>query len=119
MQTADSRLCLHMADHIRSRFGRPITRRPFTQPGMGSIVVVIANVIEAEAHQMPLVEWDYVIQHFASYAAHPSFRDSVLPRTANARPDRLDSARLQKCTHRGAEFGVVVEDGVTKCARKR
>ena len=45
---------------------------------------------------MSLVKRDHVIQHLTAYAAHPSFRDSVLPWTAYAHPDRLDPARLQE-----------------------
>jgi hypothetical protein len=42
-----------------------------------SVVAVIADILEAEAHEMSLVERDHVVQHLTAYATHPSFRDSV------------------------------------------
>src|SRR5215471_21850069 len=66
---------------------------------MSSVLVIIANIFEAEPYQMSLVQRDHVIQHLTAYAPHPSFRHSVLPRTANARPDHFDPTRFQKATH--------------------
>src|SRR3954451_5721834 len=109
VKTADSRLCPDQAFQIRSLFGRSSSGRLFIESEMRSIVLVIADVLKAEAHQMSLVHRDHVIQHLTAYAAHPAFRNSVLPRTANARPDGLDAARLQKCAHLGAEFSVTIK----------
>ena len=103
----------------RSQFGRPTAGRLLIQSDMSSVVVIIANIFEAEPHQMSLVQWDHVIQHLTAYAPHPSFRDSVFPWTANARPDSLDPARFQKGTHLGAEFAVTIEDDVAVRAWKR
>ena len=89
MQTADSLLCPGRANYIRQRFGRPSARRPLIQSEMSSVVVIIANIFEAEPFQMSLVQRDHVIQHLTAYAPHPSFRDSVLPRTVNTRADQL------------------------------
>jgi hypothetical protein len=99
MQTANSLLCQRGANYIRPRFGQPSARRLLIQSDMSSVVVVIANIFEAEPHQMSLVERDHVIQHFPAYAPHPSFRDSVLPRTANARPDIHDKDLSRENTH--------------------
>ena len=90
MQAADSLLCPGRANYIRPRFGRPSARRLLIQSEMSSVVVIIANIFEAEPHQMSLIQRYHVIQHLTAYAAHPSFRNSVLPRTANTHPDRLD-----------------------------
>ena len=90
MKTADSRLCPDRAVQIRSHFGGSSAGRLFIQSEMRSVVVVIENIFEADAHQMSLVERDHVIQHLTAYAGHPSFRNAVLPRTANTYPDRLD-----------------------------
>ena len=86
---------------------------------MSSVVVIIANIFEAEPYQMSLLQRDDVIQHLTAYASQPSFRDSVLPRTANARPDRFDPARFQKAMHLGAEFAVTIIDDVAVWAWKR
>ena len=95
MQTADSLLCPGRAKYIRPRFGRPSPRRLLIQSEMSSVVVIIANIFQAEPYQMSLVQRDHVIQHLPAYAPpYPSFRDTVLPRTANARPDSFDPARF-------------------------
>ena len=119
MQTADSLLCPGRANYIRPRFGPPSPRRLLIQSEMSSVVVIIANIFEAEPYQMSLVQRDHVIQHLTAYAPYPSFRDSVLPRAANARPDSFDPARFQKATHLGAEFAVTIEDDVAVWAWKR
>jgi hypothetical protein len=75
-----------------------------------AVLMVIADVVTAEAEQMSFVQRDDVIQHLAANAPDPPFGDSVLPRTPNARPDGFDSARLQEREHVGAEFAVAVED---------
>ena len=77
MQTADSLLCPGGAQYIRPRFGQPSDRRLLIQSDMSSVVVIVANIFEAEPHQMSLVQRDHVIQHLTAYAPHPSFRDSV------------------------------------------
>src|SRR5215467_6527546 len=119
MQTADSLLCPGGANYIRLRFGRPSARRLLIQSDMSSVVVIIANIFEAEPFQMSLVQRDHVIQHLTAYAPHPSFRDSVLPRTANACPDSFDPARFQKAEHFGAELAITIKDDVAVWAWKR
>ena len=94
-------------------------RRLSIQSEMRSVVLVIAEVLEAEAHHMSLVYGDHVIQHLTAYAAHPSFRNSVLPRTANTRPDGLNAARLQKRVHFDTEFPVTIKDDVSIWAWER
>src|SRR5262249_56196831 len=84
-----------------------------------SVVVIIANIFEAEPYQMSFVQRDHVIQHLTAYAPHPSFRDSVLPRTANACPDSFDPARFQKAEHLGTELAVTIKDDVAVWAWKR
>src|SRR5690348_7413427 len=68
---------------------------------------------------MPLVQRDHVIQHLTAYAPHPSFRHSVLPGTADARPDSFDPTPFQKAPHLGAEFAVTIKDDVAVWAGKR
>ena len=119
MKTADSRLCPDLADEIRSHFGRPRAGRRLVQSEVRSVIVVVGNILEAEPHQVSLVQRDHMIQHLPADAPYPSFRDSVLPRTANARPDSFDPARFQKATHLGAEFAVAIEDDVAVWAWKR
>jgi hypothetical protein len=119
MKTADSRLGPDRALRVRPQFGGSSAGRRFIQSETRSVVVVIADVLQAKAHQMSLVYWDHVVQYLTAYAAHPSFRHSVLPRTANTHPDRLDPARLQKRAHLGTEFPVTIKDDVSVWAWER
>jgi hypothetical protein len=43
---------------------------------------------------MVLVEYDHMIEQFASTAAHKPFRNPILPRASVAGPFRLDSEAL-------------------------
>jgi len=61
METADSLLCPGRANYTRPRFGRPSPRRLLIQSEMSSVVVIIANIFEAEPYQMSLVQRDHVI----------------------------------------------------------
>ena len=77
MQTADSRLCSDLAAAVLSKFDQAGARRLLIQSDMSSVVVIIANIFEAEPYQMSLFQRDDVIQHLTAYAPNPSFRDSV------------------------------------------
>ena len=79
---------------------------------MRSVFMVIGNVLTAQPLQMSLMERNDMIQHLPAAAAHPSLGDSVLPGTPDARPNRLDPARLQKLTHLAAALGVAVESEI-------
>src|SRR5215831_14083849 len=119
MQTADSRLSPDLATAILPEFDQTGARRLLIQSDMRSVVVIVANILEAQTYQMSLVQRNHVIQHLAPYVAHPSFRESILPWTADTSPDSLDPARLQKRTHLGPEFAVTIEDDVLVWAWKR
>jgi hypothetical protein len=55
---------------------------------MGSVVVVVGDVLTDQAEQMPLPKHDDVIEQFAAQRADPPLGESVLP----WRP-RFDAAR--------------------------
>ena len=46
---------------------------------MGSILLVVGNILVEQSLQMALIQRDYVIEQVAATAFHPAFRDSVLP----------------------------------------
>jgi hypothetical protein len=48
---------------------------------MSSVVVIIANIFEAEPYQMSLVQRDHVIQHLTAYAAESA--RGIAPRAAH------------------------------------
>ena len=55
MKAADSRLRPDRAVQIRSHFGQSSAGRLFFQSEMRSVILVIADVLEAEAHQMSVI----------------------------------------------------------------
>jgi hypothetical protein len=109
VQTADARQRQQRARWDGVRLNPADGRCLFMEPNMRSVFMVIGNVLTAQPQQMSLMERNDMIQHLSAAAAHPSLGDSVLPGTPDARPNRLDPARLQKLTHLAAEFGVAVE----------
>jgi hypothetical protein len=60
-----------------------VLRALFAQPEMGAVCVIVADVIREQSLQVGGVDWDHVVEQFATAASHPAFGNSVLPRTAN------------------------------------
>ena len=46
---------------------------------MRPVLVIVADVAVHEAFQMVFVEYDHMIEQFASTAANEPFRDAILP----------------------------------------
>ena len=67
----------------------PASRSLFVQAEMGSVVVMITDVVGHQASQMPLVEHDHVVEQIAATTAHEPFRYTVLPRAFERRADRF------------------------------
>ena len=109
VQTADARQRQQRARWDGVRLNPADGRCLFMEPNLRSVFMVIIDVLTAQPLQMSLMERNDMIQHLSAAAAHPSLGDSVLPGTPDARPNRLDPARLQKLTHLAAEFGVAIE----------
>ena len=63
----------------------------FVQTTMRPIRVVITEVLDHEAFQMALIEYDDVIEQVAPTGADPTLRNTVLPRTAETGPLGLDA----------------------------
>ncbi|HKD08591.1 MAG TPA: hypothetical protein VKB79_22000 [Bryobacteraceae bacterium] len=51
-------------------------RRLLIKTDVRAVLMVITDVVIAETEQMPLVQWDHVIQHLAANAPDPPFGDS-------------------------------------------
>ena len=79
---------------------------------MGAVFVIVGDVLTTDPPRMGFVERDYVIEAFAARAADPSFRDSVLPGTADRRSFRLYAGGLQQLHYPTAEFAVAIEDQI-------
>src|SRR5436305_1612361 len=79
---------------------------------MGTVLVIVGDILPTNSPRMGFVERDHVIEALAADAADPSFRDSVLPWAADRRSFRLYAAGLQQLHYLTGKFAVAVEDQV-------
>src|ERR1035441_1622317 len=61
----------------------PASRSLLVQPEVGSVVVIIGNVLGEEALQMSLIQRDHVVEQVAAAASDPTRADPILPGTLN------------------------------------
>src|ERR1035441_10398372 len=66
----------------------PASRRLLVQPQVGSVVVIIGNVLGEESLQMALIQRDHVVEQVAATASDPTLGDPILPGTPNRGTDR-------------------------------
>src|ERR1035438_5617050 len=64
------------------------SRRLLLQPEVGSVVVIIGNVLGEESLQMALIQRDHVVEQVAAAASDPTLGDTILPGTPNRGTDR-------------------------------
>ena len=81
MQAAEAPERLNSLFDARGRSHWARDRRILGEPEMGSVHVVIPDVLRHEAFQMAFVQNDHMIQQIAPAASHPALGNSVLPRT--------------------------------------
>ena len=79
---------------------------------MGSVVMIVTDVLGHQPFEMPLVEHDHMIEQVSPAIADEAFCDSVLPGTAKASslgfyPEALDGAGDFR-----AEVSSAIEDQV-------
>src|ERR1019366_1055071 len=99
-----------LANH-RTLFPRacPASRRLLVQPEVGSVVVIIGNVLREESLQMSLIQRDYVVEQVAAAASDPTLGDPILPGTSNRGTDRCHVQRAHRRWHFQAILRVMVE----------
>ena len=69
-----------MADHRTGGRRTDSAARGFlAKPEMRAVIMVIRRVCGEKPLEMALVQGDDVVEQIASAAAHPAFRNSVLP----------------------------------------
>src|SRR5215831_3085355 len=56
------------------------------QPKVRAVFVMVGNVLGEQPPQVPLVESDHMVEQLAAAAAHPTFGDTILPRTFERGP---------------------------------
>ena len=66
---------------------------------MGSVLVVVAEIIGHESFHMPRNEHNYMVQQVATAAPHPTLRDSILTRTAKRGANPFSTQGLGRADH--------------------
>src|ERR1035438_875760 len=76
MQPAHALLANHCTVFQRAC---PASRRLLVQPEVGSVVVIIGNVLGEESLQMALIQRDHVVEQVAAATSDPTLGDPILP----------------------------------------
>ena len=87
----------------------PASRRLLVQPEVGSVVVIIGNVLREESLQMALIQRDHVVEQVAAAASDPTLGDPILPGTPNRGTDRCHLQRAHRRWHFQAVLRIMVE----------
>src|SRR5664280_690866 len=87
----------------------PASRRLLIQPEVGSVVVIIGNVLRQKSLQMALIQRDHVVEQVAAAASDPTLGDAILPGTPNRGTDRYHLQRADRRWHFQAVLRIVVE----------
>src|SRR5664280_2681883 len=106
MQPAHALLANHCTVFQRAC---PASRRLLLQPQVGSVVVIIGNVLGEESLQMALIQGDHVVEQVAAAASDPTLGDPILPGTSNRGTDRCHVQRAHRRWHFQAILRVMVE----------
>jgi hypothetical protein len=119
MQTAKTRQGDDAGTRASALLRGPVPRRLFPQAKMRPVLVIIADVAIHEAFQMPLVEYDHMIEQFVTTAGHEPFRNAILPRASEA-GERVTSTSVLSEPHHGYVLSrVLVMRQSTWCGRQR
>jgi hypothetical protein len=106
MQPAHALLANHGTPFQRAC---PASRRLLVQPEVGSVVVIIGDVLREEALQMSLIQRDHVVEQVTAAASDPTLGDTILPGTLNRGTDRCHLQRADRRWHFPAVLRIVVQ----------
>jgi len=112
VEATDSRHGYDFAVRVCVRRRHPTGRRSLLQRKVRAVLMVIANVGGHQPFQMPFVEHDDIIKQIPSAIPNPAFCNTVLPRTAEARPLGLDAEALHRADNFLVEVRRAIEDQV-------
>src|SRR5215472_2572861 len=82
----------------------------FLESTVSAVLVVVIDVTSEQPLQMRFVDGNHVVQQFATATSYPSFRDPILPRTANRGPHSRDTHCANRDGNLGAILCVVIEE---------
>jgi hypothetical protein len=98
-------------DHLSaSSRARTIARCLLAKSKMGSVVVIIRDVVENESLQMSLIQHNHVIEQLSSTASYPALRRPILPRASDRGSHRCNLHRVDRSGYFIAILCVVIQD---------
>src|SRR5664279_6120 len=106
MQPAHALLANHCTVFQRAC---PASRRLLVQTEVGSVVVIIGNVLRQKSLQMALIQRDHVVEQVAAAASDPTLGDPILPGTPNRGTDRCHLQRADRRWHFQSVLRIAVE----------
>ena len=109
VQPAEARKGPNLASNFGSQRDRPTCWRVLREPQMRPVLMVVVHVFGHQSLQMPLVQYDHVVQQVSSATSYPTFSDSVLPWTAKGGSHWPHSRISHERYHVVAKLGVAVE----------
>src|ERR1035437_842862 len=90
MQTTEPRSRYNSMVRLKGRRSVTTCRRSLCQRNVSSVLVIIADTLTHEAFQMALIDNDHMVHQFAAATTDPTLRHTVLPRTSETGPLRLN-----------------------------
>lgn len=109
MKTAVSRQGQNVARPVRACFNRPFCRCRLLQSDVRAVFVIVGQIITPKPPEMPLVQWDDVIEYFAARAPDPALSDSVLPGASSTGANGANATGPQELENIATEFAIPVE----------
>ena len=100
--------CVMTLRHFSAR------RSLLAQTKVGSVLVVVTDVLIHEALQMPLIENDHVVEQIAAAVTNPALGDAVLPGATKVGSFRLDAEAPDSIDDFFIEIAATVEDQVAR-----
>jgi len=110
VQTTESRHRNRPATCARSSGDLSSCRGLLLQPEMGSIVVIIADILGHQPFEMSFVENNHMVEYVPPAISDKSFRDAILPWTAEAGLLGRDSKALYRFDDLTIEVGCMAKD---------
>ena len=98
VQAAEPRHGGRLATHLSVLRDCPACRRLLLQPKMSPVLMVVADVLDHQAPEMPLIEHDHMIEQVSAAAADEPLGDTVLPRATEAGQLGLDAKSYAQCS---------------------
>ena len=114
MQAAEPRHGDNFAARICSRRRDTPIRSLLVQAEVGSVLVVVANILVHQPLQVALVEHDHMVEQVAAAVAHEALCNAVLPRAFERSANGFYAKDFRRCQNLSAESGVAVVNQIAR-----